>query len=93
MVDIKKSAIEGLINKMAEFSHIAQFVFYLLQKFRTFLKWYHFCFIFSHFARIDSFQSHFLHSVLADFLLAFAFFLLLLFWPRASSLIQKYKGN
>ena len=39
---------------VAEFSHIPQLVPYLLQNCRTFLKWYHFCFIFSHFAQIGS---------------------------------------
>ena len=32
---------------VAEYSHIPQLVSYLLQIFRTFLKWYHFCFNFS----------------------------------------------
>ena len=62
MVDIKKSAIGGLILGdfkgadffVAEFSHITQLVPYFLQEFRTFLKWYHFCFIFSHFSQISS---------------------------------------
>ena len=31
---------------VAKFSHIPQFIPYLLLNFRTFLKWYHFCFIF-----------------------------------------------
>ena len=41
----------------AEFSHILQLVPYLLQNFRTFLKWYHpyhFVLFFSNFANIDS---------------------------------------
>ena len=48
---------------VAEFSHIPQLVPYLLQKFHTFLKWYHF------FSALCSnseyrFQSHFLHRYL-----------------------------
>ena len=39
---------------VAEFSRIPQLVPYLLQNFRIFLKWYHLCFIFSHFAQIGS---------------------------------------
>ena len=39
---------------VAEFSQILQLVLYLLQNFRTFLKWHHFCFICLHFAQIGS---------------------------------------
>ena len=58
MVDIKKSAIGGLIKGAkffaAEMSQIPQLVPFLLQNFHTFLKWYDFCFIFSHFSQISS---------------------------------------